>query len=292
MTDPYPTAPTTSPPDEQTPLPPRLTAQARQDVTDTVQRIMGEPITTADRFENPPAGAQDQGGEWARSERSADGDGPSTGDSATDVAKDQAGQVADTAKQAGAQVAETVKDQAAQVTAEAGQQAKQLLSQAQSELTDQAAATQQRVADGLRALAHELTAMAGHSDEPGPATDLARQAADKAQLAAAWLGDRDPGTLLDDVRSFARRKPGTYLALALGAGIVAGRLTRGLTAPDPGAGATPRHRQDGVDHDPVTATDRPSVSSVTPAGRPDLPPLPAGAGHTEVRSDDRGGVSP
>src|SRR4029077_10670527 len=49
--------------------------------------------------------------------------------------------------------------------------------------------------------------------------------------AAGWLADRDPGALLDEVRSFARRKPGTYLAIALGAGVLAGRLTRGLTAP-------------------------------------------------------------
>lgn len=149
----------------------------------------------------------------------------------TDVAKDQAGQVADTAKQAGAQVADTVKDQTGQVTAEAGKQAKQLLSQAQSEVTEQAAATQQRVAEGLHALADELTGMTKNSDQDGPATDLARQAADKAHQAAGWLADRDPGTLLDEVRSFARRKPGTYLAITLGAGVLAGRLTRGLTAP-------------------------------------------------------------
>ena len=124
-----------------------------------------------------------------------------------------------------------MKEQAGQVTAEAGKQAKQLLSQAQSELTEQAAATQQRVAEGLHALADELTGMTRNSDQDGPATDLARQAADKAHQAAGWLADRDPGTLLDEVRSFARRKPGTYLAIALGAGVLAGRLTRGLTAP-------------------------------------------------------------
>src|SRR6476661_8041730 len=151
--------------------------------------------------------------------------------STTEVAKDQAGQVADAAKQAGAQVAGTVKEQAGQVTAEAGKQAKQLLAQAQSEVTEQAAATQQRVADGLHALADELTGMAKHSDQDGPATDLARQAADKAHQAAGWLSNRAPGTLLDEVRSYARRKPGTYLAIALGAGVLAGRLTRGLTAP-------------------------------------------------------------
>ena len=189
-------------------------AAARQDVTDTVQRIMGEGIA-------PPVTPH------AAPRHSSESADPST----TEVAKDQAGQVADTAKQAGAQVAGTVKEQAGQVTAEAGKQAKQLLSQAQSELSEQAGATQQRVAEGLHALADELTGMTKNSEQDGPATDLARQAADRARAAAGWLGDRDPGSLLDEVRSFARRKPGTYLAIAVGAGVLAGRLTRGLAAP-------------------------------------------------------------
>ena len=87
-----------------------------------------------------------------------------------------------------------MKEQAGQVTAEAGKQAKQLLSQAQSELTEQAAATQQRVSEGLHALADELTGMAKNSEQDGVATDLARQAADKAHQAAGWLADRDPGS--------------------------------------------------------------------------------------------------
>jgi hypothetical protein len=54
--------------------------------------------------------------------------------------------------------------------------------------------------------------------------------ADKAREVAQWLDGRDPGSLIDEVRSYARRRPGTYLAIALGAGLLAGRLTRGLTA--------------------------------------------------------------
>ncbi|MET0964903.1 MAG: hypothetical protein ABWZ02_00815 [Nakamurella sp.] len=187
-------------------------AAVRQEVTDTVQRIMGDDIAPTNDYPTTAVPG-------------------STADTGTaEVAKEQAGQVADTAKQAGTQVAGTVKEQAGEVTAEAGKQAKQLLAQAQTEVTDQAAATQRRVAEGLHALADELTGMAKNSDQDGPATDLARQAADRAHQAAGWLADRDPGTLLQEVRSFARRKPGAYLAIALGAGVLAGRLTRGLTA--------------------------------------------------------------
>ena len=107
--------------------------------------------------------------------------------------------------------------------------------------------------------------MARNSEQDGVATDLARQAADKARTAAGWLADRDPGSLLDEVRSFARRKPGTYLAIALGAGVLAGRLTRGLTAPtddDP----RQHHRQPGV---PRTRTTSRPVRRQRPGHRPD-----------------------
>ncbi len=192
-------------------------ATRQQEVEDRVQRIMGQDIAPP-----PPA-------PLTPPPASQNGDSPTT-----EVAKEQAAEVADTAKQAGAQVTDTVKEQAGQVTAEAKNQAKQLLSQAQSELSEQAAGTQQRVSEGLHALADELSGMARNSEQDGVATDLARQAADRARTAAGWLADRDPGSLLDEVRTFARRKPGTYLALALGAGVLAGRLTRGLTAPSTG----------------------------------------------------------
>ena len=194
----------------------------QQEVTDTVQRIMGEDIAPPPTPVSSPPGLS------------------SGRNSSTDVARQQTAEVADTAQQAGAQVAGTVKEQAGQVTEEAKHQAKQLLSQAQTELSDQAASTQQRVSEGLHALADELTGMARKSEQDGVATDLARQAADRARTAAGWLADRDPGSLLNEVRSFARRKPGTYLALALGAGVVAGRLTRGLTAPTDTASASAR----------------------------------------------------
>lgn len=186
-------------------------ATHQQEVKETVQRIMGEDIAPLQA--SPPPSS-------------------SNGDSTTsDVAKQQAAEVGDTAKQAGTKVAGTAAEQAGQVTEEAKNQAKQLLSQAQSELSEQAASTQQRVSEGLHALADELSGMAKNSEQDGVATDLARQAADRARSAAGWLADRDPGSLLAEVRTFARKKPGTYLAIALGAGVLAGRLTRGLSAP-------------------------------------------------------------
>ena len=41
-----------------------------------------------------------------------------------------------------------------------------------------------------------------------------------------------PATVLEEVKGFARRRPGVFLAIAVGAGVVVGRLTRPLMQPD------------------------------------------------------------
>lgn len=153
---------------------------------------------------------------------------PATGSSTTQVAKDQAANVAGSAGSAGQHVAGVARDEAGNVAAEAKGQAKNVLGQARTELTQQATDQQQRVAGGLRSLGTELGSMADGSQESGLASDLARQASAKAHEVAEWLEDRDPSSLLGEVKTFARQRPGTFLALALVAGVAAGRLTRGL----------------------------------------------------------------
>ena len=158
--------------------------------------------------------------------------------SKTETAKQEAGEVAHQATDAAQHVVETAKTEAANVASEVRANAKDLLYQAKTDLTDQAGAQQQKVAKGLHSISGELRTMADASEQPGVATDLVRQAADRSSSVAAWLEDRDPGSLLDEVKSFARRRPGTFLLLAAGAGILAGRLTRSLSegVPDSPAG--------------------------------------------------------
>ena len=86
--------------------------------------------------------------------------------------------------------------------------------------------------------------MAAASDQPGVATDLVRQAAERSSAVASWLDGRDPGSLLTEVKSFARQRPGTFLLLAAGAGVLAGRLSRSLSAgaPETTAAGETRHR--------------------------------------------------
>jgi hypothetical protein len=61
-------------------------------------------------------------------------------------------------------------------------------------------------------------------------TDLAQQASRKGGELAHWLQERDPADVLEEIRAYARRRPGTFLLLCGLAGVVAGRLTRSAVA--------------------------------------------------------------
>jgi hypothetical protein len=148
--------------------------------------------------------------------------------STTDAAKEQATQVGQTAKESGKQVAGTAAEQGKNVLEEGRQQARNLTREVSSQVTEQSAAQKDKAASGLRSLSDEFRSMASGEGAPsGIAGDLVQQASTKAGELAEWLEQRDPGTLLEEVRGMARRKPGTFLLGALAAGVVAGRLTRG-----------------------------------------------------------------
>jgi hypothetical protein len=197
------------------------------------------------------------------------GGGP--GGSRTDAVKGEAADVARTAADSVQSVADTAKTEAANVASEAKANAKDLFYQARGDLTDQAAAQQQKVANGLRSVSDELHAMARASDQPGVASDLVRQAAERSSSVAAWLDGRDPGSLLNEVKSFARQRPGTFLLLAAGAGVLAGRLGRSLQAGAPeSATARPGGQYD------ATGTYGAGPAGYTPSAGGTVPPPPVG----------------
>jgi hypothetical protein len=150
--------------------------------------------------------------------------------STSEIAKDEAAEVARSAKHSGGQVAGTVGEQANRVASETAQQARNLFEEGKGQLADQAREGQRKAADGLRALADQLHGMSEKSDGEGIVPEVARQASERARTAASWLAEREPGDLLAEVRRFARRRPGVFLAGAALAGVVAGRLTRGAIA--------------------------------------------------------------
>ncbi|WP_251023845.1 hypothetical protein [Arthrobacter sp. ISL-65] len=163
------------------------------------------------------------------------GTAPSQGAASTktDAAKEEASNIAGQAAGAAQNVAGTAKAEAANVASEVKTNAKDLLQQAKSDLTDQAGSQQQKAAEGIRTISSQLRSMADAPEQQGVASDLIRQAAERSESIASWLGNRDPGTLLNEVTSFARQRPGTFLLLAAGAGLLAGRLGRSPQAGAP-----------------------------------------------------------
>jgi cell division septum initiation protein DivIVA len=155
-------------------------------------------------------------------------DGSSSGKA--DAAKGAAADVAGDAKEKAANVAGTAKEQASNVASEVSDHAKQLFGQASSTLKDQAADQQQRAAGGLRTIGEQLGKMAENDDEQGITAKVVRDLSNRAGSVAEYLEGRDPGSLVEEVKSFAARRPGTFIAIAAGAGILAGRLTKALTA--------------------------------------------------------------
>lgn len=147
-----------------------------------------------------------------------------------ETAKNEASDMKHTAAEQGKNVVDTAKHEASAVLGEAKWQAKDLYGQTRRELNDQATTQQQRIALGLRSFSDELGSMAATSSNPGLATDVVRQVSGRLSAASAWLGDRDPGSVLQEVKRFARRKPGTFILAAVVVGVAAGRLTRALAS--------------------------------------------------------------
>lgn len=145
-----------------------------------------------------------------------------------DTAKQEAQQVGHEGAESAKRVAGSAADEANKVAHEAGDKARDLMGELTSNLREQAGTQQQKVSEGLRSLGDELRSMADHGQNGGTASSLVGQAAQRAGSAADWLDNRDPGSLLDEVKDFARHRPGTFLAVAAGAGLLVGRMTRGL----------------------------------------------------------------
>jgi hypothetical protein len=204
--------------------------------------------------------------------------------STTEQAKDAGNTAVNEAKNVGA----TATDQAKQVVDETQRQAKDLLDQGRSQVKEQVVSQQQKAGQSLSSLAQELRGLADGTSEgaPGPARDLLQQGAGMVENFASMLQNREPAQLLDDVRSFARRKPGMFLLGAAAAGVLAGRLTSGVKAAHTDSGSSGNGisgyggQTNYVDPTPTysdtTSTYTGTGAAYSAAGSAPLPPPPYG----------------
>jgi hypothetical protein len=148
-----------------------------------------------------------------------------TDTSTTHQARDTAATAADEGKHVAGVAGSEARGVASQAAQEARGVVDDAMTQVRGQLDDQGRQQKDRLAGTLATFGDDLDRMARGGS--GMAADLARDAAGRAQALSRHLDGREPGELLDDVRRFARRRPGTFLLGALAAGVVVGRLARG-----------------------------------------------------------------
>ncbi|WP_167736624.1 hypothetical protein [Nocardioides sp. 1609] len=179
---------------------------------------------------------------------------------------------ASTAAEEGKHVAGVAQSEAKKVASEATSQVRSVLDDARTQvggqLGDQTRQQRDNLVVTLGTFGDDLATMA-EAPEGGLAADVAREVAQHAQRLTGYLEGREPGELLDDARDFARRRPGTFLLGALVAGVVVGRVARGVKDAGPDAPAT-------TSPDQLAAPAGPPVgqSLGLPTGTPAAVPVP------------------
>jgi uncharacterized protein YjbJ (UPF0337 family) len=160
-----------------------------------------------------------------------------TGSSGSDQskAKQVAGQAKDAAGQAASDVKDTAKEQVQRVGSEARTQARNVASDVRDRVSQQARGQNDKLVSGIRQAADQLDDMRGDRQD-SPAATVVSRVADSGRQFADYLDRHGPEGVLREVQDFARRRPGAFLATALAAGFVVGRLGKGVAKADPNAG--------------------------------------------------------
>ncbi len=131
------------------------------------------------------------------------------------------------AKERISRVADEVPAQAGKVAQDVKLQLRETTQRTLDDLRLQADDRATSAAQGLRDLSTRARALAnGRTDEAGNLGDMMETLARQAGEFAQRLETGGVQGVLDDVSRFGRKRPFTFLALAVGAGFVAGRLVR------------------------------------------------------------------
>lgn len=136
------------------------------------------------------------------------------------------GSSADELKQKASDTAGVAAEEGKQVASSAVDHASSFAERARHELEDQSREQGGRVAELLRGVCEDLDAMSEASTGRSPAGDIARSLSSAARQWAGRL-DRDGlGAVASELGDQGRRRPVTFLAGSLVAGVTAGRLMR------------------------------------------------------------------
>lgn len=147
-----------------------------------------------------------------------------------DTAQDKASEGAALVGGKAAEVAGTAKEQAATVVGEATARARSLVGDLRGQLQGQAQSQTGRLTENVHRLAQELREMGEGGKPDSTMAGVARQIADGGDQVADRIEQRGPDGLVSELQSFARRRPGAFLAGAAVAGFLVGRAGKGVNA--------------------------------------------------------------
>jgi hypothetical protein len=150
-------------------------------------------------------------------------------------AKQVASQATQTASEAAGEVKETAKEQAQKVVGEAKTQFGAVASDVRDRVGEQARTQNDKLVTGIRQTANQLDEMRGDRQD-SPAATVVSRVADGGRELADYLDRHGPDGVLREVQDFARRRPAAFLATALAAGFVVGRLGKSVAKADPDPG--------------------------------------------------------
>jgi hypothetical protein len=157
----------------------------------------------------------------------------------------------------------TAAEQARHIAGETKTQLRNVAGDVRDRVNEQARTQNDKLVSSIRQTADQLDEMRGERQD-SPAATVVSRVADSGRQLADYLDRNGPDGVLREVQDFARRRPGTFLASALVAGLVVGRLGKGAAKADPAAGSE-RPDTDSFVSSPTHAADR----AETPGSRYD-----------------------
>lgn len=148
---------------------------------------------------------------------------------ARDEAGDAARSVGTTAKDRASDVATTAGEEVRTVAEDARTQAQHVINRSREQLRSQASEQSTRLASTLRDVAQQMRGMTrGEAPSEGPVTDVTASIADTVSRLASRLEQGGVDGAMSDVKRYARNHPGMFLAGALGAGFLIGRVVKSV----------------------------------------------------------------
>jgi ElaB/YqjD/DUF883 family membrane-anchored ribosome-binding protein len=140
---------------------------------------------------------------------------------------DRTGSTKEAVGTAASDAASTAKDQASEVVSEVKTQTRNVLADARERVGGEMRSQNDRLSEQIRRFADELDEMRRDRGD-SPAGNVVGEVANGGRRLADYLSEHGPDGVMHEVQDFARRRPGTFLAVAATAGFVVGRLGKGV----------------------------------------------------------------